>query len=500
MCGGPAGFHHLRKVAVPKKRVAGRFNSGRTGRGMSAGVGKAKRLLADANVAAWYSNLCEGSEITADVYLRRLQRFCEENTQTPEGLAELDSKTAFNVLVGAVRRYREQGFAGSMIKGYVKAVRSWLLHNDVEIKPVNVKGANRTPTLKNEKVPEPYVLNSVWRFCDLRQAAAISILAFTGFRPQVLGSYRGDDGLLIGDLPELEVDNKEKQLAFKAILTRALVREERSKTGRGYEGFICEEGCRRIEEYLTKRMKSGETLTPESAVIADDFGHGGTVTTKSICKIVRKAFRHAGLNYRPYVLRRYYDTRMGQAVAKSELGLLEEWVKFWMGRSGDIEAEYRLHKKLSDSQLEQMRTAYQRAAETMLQTIELHPDSTETMRREFRAVALRSIGFTDDDIRQFDLGKLAAAEFQELVRTKLEVHRETDTKVFMVVTYEEKDSYVNPMKRWTVREWLPDGKALIESPASNPKPSTAQTIQLASAGQVDSQPRLALDRRLRASL
>lgn len=65
---------------------------------MSVSVGKAKRLLADANIAAWYSNLCEGSEITADVYLRRLQRFCEENQQTPEGLAGLDSKTAFNVL------------------------------------------------------------------------------------------------------------------------------------------------------------------------------------------------------------------------------------------------------------------------------------------------------------------------------------------------------------------------------------------------------------------
>jgi hypothetical protein len=467
---------------------------------MSVSVGKAKRLLADANIAAWYSNLCEGSEITADVYLRRLQRFCEENDQTPEGLARLDSKTAFNVLVGAVRRYREQGFAGSMIKGYVKAVRSWLLHNDVEIKRVNVKGANRTPTLKNEKVPEPYVLNSVWRFCDERQAAAISLLAFTGFRPQVLGSYRGNDGLLLGDLPELEVDNKEKKVAFKAIPMRALVREERSKTGRGYEGFICEEGCRHVEAYLVKRMRSGEKLTGQSAVIADDFGHGGTVTTKSICKIVRKAFRHAGFPWRVYILRRYYDTRMGQAVAKSELGLLDEWVKFWMGRSGDIEAEYRLHKKLSDSQLEQMRTAYQRASETMLQTIEVHRDNTETMRREFRAVALRSIGFTDDDIKHVDLGKLTAPEFQELVRTKLENHRDTDTKAFMTVTSEEKDHYVNPILRWTIREWLPDGRVVIEPPASNPKPSVTQTTQLGLAGQADSQPRLGLDRSLRASL
>lgn len=171
-----------------------------------------------------------------------------------------------------------------------------------------------------------------------------------------------------------------------------------------------------------------------------------------------------------------------------------------MGRTGDIQAEYRLHKRLSDSQLEQMRSAYQRASETMLQTIELHHDNADNMRREFRAVALRSIGFTDDDIKHVDLGKLAAPEFQELVRTKLEAPREADTNAFMTVTLEEKDYYVNPTLRWTIKEWLRDGRVVIESPASNPKPSAAQTAQPALAGQVDSQSRLALDRSLRVSL
>ena len=131
---------------------------------MSVPTGKSRGLLNDPNIAAWYSNLCEGSEITADVYLRRLGRFCEENQQTPQGLATMDSKTAFNTLVTAVRKYRDLGFAGSMIKGYVKAVKSWFSHNDIDIKRVNVKGANQTPTLRNEQTPEPYVLNSVWRF------------------------------------------------------------------------------------------------------------------------------------------------------------------------------------------------------------------------------------------------------------------------------------------------------------------------------------------------
>ncbi len=99
-----------------------------------------------------------------------------------------------------------------------------------------------------------------------------------------------------------------------------------------------------------------------------------------------------------------------------------------------------------------------------------------------------------------DLGKLTAPEFQEWVRTKLEVHHETETKVLMIVASEEKDDYVNPTKRWTVKKSLPNGKALIEQPASNPKPSVMQSTQPGSGGQADSQLRLGQDRPLRASL
>lgn len=39
-----------------------------------------------------------------------------------------------------------------------------------------------------------YVLNSVWRFCDERQAATVALLAFTGFRLLSLHvSEAGDD-------------------------------------------------------------------------------------------------------------------------------------------------------------------------------------------------------------------------------------------------------------------------------------------------------------------
>jgi hypothetical protein len=172
-----------------------------------------RKLLSDANVAHWYANLGEGSEITADTYLRRLNRFCEEFHTTPEGFAKIDAKGAYGLLVDAVVHYRSRGLAGSTIKGYIKVARSWLLHNDIVItKTVKIKGASSTPTLNEEKTPEPYVLHSVWRFCDERQAAAISMMTFTGFRPQVLGNYRGNDGLRLQDLPEMRIDNEPGQI------------------------------------------------------------------------------------------------------------------------------------------------------------------------------------------------------------------------------------------------------------------------------------------------
>jgi hypothetical protein len=76
---------------------------------------RAKDLLGDGEVANWYANLKEGSELTADVYLRRLNRFCEEFGTTPQALAAMNSKDAYKLLVNAVHGFRSQGLAGSSI-------------------------------------------------------------------------------------------------------------------------------------------------------------------------------------------------------------------------------------------------------------------------------------------------------------------------------------------------------------------------------------------------
>jgi len=436
-----------------------------------SGYETSRKLLGDANVARWHANLQEGSETTADTYLRRLRRFCNEHKTTPQALAEVTAKDAYSILLDSVAYYRRKGYASSTIKGYLKPIKSWLIHNDITLtKKVNIKGANRTPTLKNEKTPEPYVLHSVWRFCDERQAAVIALLAFTGLRPQTLGDYRGNDGLRIQDLPELEVDNEKGEVTFKTIPTRIIVREEISKMGNTYESLLCQEGCAWLKTYLQKRIRSGERIVAQSAVISDDLGDGVTVTTKTIGKVGRKAFRHAGFQWRPYILRRFFDTRMGQAVAKAEIGLLDEWVKFWMGHQGDIEAIYRLRKRLPDSLLEQMREAYRRASESMLQTIDLHREDAGRMRREFRATALSMLGFSDDEIKGVDLDKATMEQLQELVKRKLGLVAKEDDgngRRQLVVTAKEAKDYINN-RGWQFKGSMATGEVVIEEPASGP--------------------------------
>lgn len=44
---------------------------------------KKARLLAEPDVKRWHSNVARGSPVTAEINLRRLSKFCEDNKITP---------------------------------------------------------------------------------------------------------------------------------------------------------------------------------------------------------------------------------------------------------------------------------------------------------------------------------------------------------------------------------------------------------------------------------
>jgi hypothetical protein len=66
--------------------------------------------------------------------------------------------------------------------------------------------------------------------------------------------------------------------------------------------------------------------------------------------MIRKSIRMAGFSWRPYVLRRYFDSRM--MLAQADGLIIRDFRVFWMGHKGDIEHTYTLNKKLSSDIIE----------------------------------------------------------------------------------------------------------------------------------------------------
>jgi len=59
------------------------FNSARKDGYMKIDKGRLVRALDDPDVARWHANLAERSELTADIYAKRLNRFCDEFKTSP---------------------------------------------------------------------------------------------------------------------------------------------------------------------------------------------------------------------------------------------------------------------------------------------------------------------------------------------------------------------------------------------------------------------------------
>ena len=198
-------------------------------------------LLKDLKVKRWNANLARGSQVTADVYLRRLGNFCETNQTTPQKLAAMNEEALYDLLLDTVTGM-EKTNAGSYTQSIIKALKSWLAHNGIQVtREIKIRGAEDAPTLRDEKVPTQPELKKIFLSTDLKGRAASVLVAHSGLRLETVGNYRGDDGLRIRDLPELRVEGD--SIEFEQVPTLVIVRKELSKAGHQYFTFLTEEGC-----------------------------------------------------------------------------------------------------------------------------------------------------------------------------------------------------------------------------------------------------------------
>ena len=338
----------------------------------TAGTSNKTRMLNSPEVSRWHANMARGSAITADIMLRRLDMFCRTHQMSPMELAALgmrDVRTATDLLEDHITWMEDKKHAPSYVTSYVKAVKSWLAHFDVEIRRrVKVRNANQTPTLRDERVPDAGELAEVFARAPLRTAAMISLMSKSGVRPEVMGNHDGTDGLRMRDMPDVVIHRG----VAKCVRTpcRIVVRGELSKTRHQYFTFLTASGATKLLAYLNDRLACGEPLHDDSAVIAPDHRHPQNsgrralrtfVSTPQIGKAIRKTF-NPRFSWRPYILRAYFDTQL--LIAESKGRIAHDFRVFFMGHKGSMEARYTTSKDMLPEMLtREMREAFVRSEE-----------------------------------------------------------------------------------------------------------------------------------------
>jgi len=416
-------------------------------------------LLEDPKIKRWHLNLARGSQVTADVYLRRLGNFCESTKITPQRLIAMDGEAIYNLLLDTVTNMEKKN-TGSYTQSVIKAIKSWLTHNGIEIKrEIKIRGAEDAPTLKDEKVPSQAELKKIFLSTDLKGRTASVLVAHSGLRLETIGNYLGDDGLRTRDLPELKVEGE--SVEFEQLPPIVIVRKELSKAGHQYFTFLSEEGCDYLKDYLEMRVRSGEKLGKDSPIVTPKQRMKPFIRSTNVGDVIRAGIRKAGYPWRPYVLRSYFDTEM--MLAESKGLVLRDYRQFWMGHKGDIEHRYTLNKgRLPGEVVEDLREAYRRSQE-YLQTGKSESDSEERLRDSFRKQLLLVAGFKPEEIDEMDLS-MDDTSFQETMRKRLlGQSREGGFVSQRVVSVGDVDSYLS--KGWGYIASLPGDRVILKEPS-----------------------------------
>jgi integrase len=429
-------------------------------------------LKEDPTFSAWYQNLVRGSLNTGKSYLLRMGRICDDLHHIPPSkMASMNRTELMTFLTGMISEMEERGVSGVTIMSHVKAVKSWARFNGTKLdEKVNVPDSE--PQYAEEVIPTPGQVQTFLDHCDPRVRVAGSLMAFSGLRPATIGSADGADGLKVGDLPELEV--KSGKVAFAKVPTLIIVRKKVSKIRKPFITFAPAQACEYIRQYLEDRAR-GEKLTPDTAVVSvSEYNHktdkapyshykkyyGEHVTTGKLREVLRHAIRDAGFPWRPYVLRRYFDTRM--MLGEADGLLIKDWRTFWMGHAGNIEFVYTLRKGLDEETIEKMRGAYLKAANRYLCTGAgaREEDMVTKIRKQLLLTVL-----APEEVEKLHVDEKTDEEVIRLLRQRLMEVTFNQGMKQKVVPASEVEGWM--AKGWAWRGNLGDGRAVLE-PASGP--------------------------------
>ncbi len=419
-----------------------------------------RKLLENKKVERWYSNLKARSQITSDTYIRNFGLWLEYLSLDPDSIISM-ARDNFDEFKGAVsdviRDLEKKGTMGSSISTSLKAVLSYLKFNNASVKlGINITNENRNLKAEKEVIPTKDEIAKVLRIATLRERVSISLMAFTGLRPEVLGNIDGTNGLTIGDIPDLKI--KDGRIVYEHMPAQISVRPELSKIRTAYFTFLGPEGSEYLKEYLDTRMTSGERLTTKSPVILpiekqSSEKRNRFLLTTLLLRRIKKTIAKAGFEWRPYIFRIYFGTNLDSAEAK---GLISHpWRQFIMGHKGDIEETYTKREGKVDEGREQ----YSKCL-SFIETVE-HSKSQGDIKKSVMVEILSLVlGYTQDKIDQLDLDKMSNEDFQNLIKKGLLGNMTGNGTRQKIVNEKEIEQYMN--QGYEVFTTLPSGKIVMK--------------------------------------
>jgi len=336
-----------------------------------------EEMLKNKDIKGWYGEMVySGAEVTATTYIRRVSAMLDWMNETPQSIIELSTEDRYDKMMEFAKEEQRKGRTPSYIVSEFKAIYSYLKYKGVFFKRIpNPKKSMSTPTLANEEIPRQKELNKILQVAKPRDKVSISLMAFSGLRPAVIGDYHGHIGLKIGDIDGLTIDDNGITMETPLMIT---VSDTLSKTSHKYLTFLCDEGAQHLRNYLEIRLKDGEKITPASPVVRSIYRTQKFVCTNAILRGIKKSFEKAGFDMRPYVLRRYFASKLQKG--EYERIMPHSFSQYMMGHKGEMMDQYTLHKGLLPEQIENMRESY-RSCHKYLQTDTSREEIEETNAR-----------------------------------------------------------------------------------------------------------------------
>ena len=381
------------------------------------------------NLSGWHDHVYnKKSPKSADNMYRNIGLFCEKMNLKPDSILDLsDSGELSEVFEKFVEIMEKDRKMGSYISKYKHAINSFLkYHKRTKKLDTEITNEGKSSKYNGELIPSKLDLQHLFEKSTTRGRVIISLMAFSGLRPESIGNYVGNDGIRLKDLSGLDLSDPTEP-KFTDFPIKIMVRDTQnavtrlSKNGSAYWTMAGHQTMQYILDYLQERIRNGEKLTPESPLIRHSghgYGKNNTLKerpdTEHIRREIRTSMRRSGITQRPYVLRRYFMQTLSTAELKGFITM--EWRLFLSGHSGNIQSTYVNQKEHINPELEKM------VKESFVKCLKLleteHYESVDDKTMLYTAL-LMTAHFTEEEISRMNLNSLSEIDIIDLIKKRL---------------------------------------------------------------------------------